>query len=818
MIRPFDKIAIISGEQSVSYTELLQSVQLFAQYTPQEPKAKTLIVSENRAGWAYALFSVWANRGIAVPVDASSTVEDIAYIINDCHPSAVWVSAQTRDNVVSAIEKTQISDIQVLSIDDYEQTKGTESCGWIDSNEKDTALIIYTSGTTGSPKGVMLSFANLWANISSVSDDVPIFNENRRVMVLLPLHHILPLLGTLVAPILKGGGIAISPGMSGPEIMDTLCRGQIAIMVGVPRLWQALYVGIKKKIDAHAITRALFALCQRVQSPRLSRLIFGSVHKKMGGHLEYCVSGGASLDLEIGRGLRTLGLDVLEGYGMTETAPMISFTRPDDIIPGCVGLPLPTVECKIIDGEVCVKGPNVMQGYYNRPEETAAVIDADGFLHTGDLGRFDEAGRLYITGRTKEIIVLSNGKNIQPSEIEFQLEKYDNLVKEAAVTHYKDQLVAIVVPQSAVASLPDDELEQRLKNEVLNPYNATVSNYQKVMNVTVFRGDLPRTKLDKLQRFKLIDIVSDSKGQKRQTTKIEEPATPEYQMLKQFIGQLKHETVHATDHIETDLTLDSLDKVELQGFIEETFGMTVRVESMAGFANIADMADHIAQGRTRLEATQVDWHQLLTQTAGQPVYRPSKLISVCLAVSGAFVKCYNRLSVAGMENIPAEGPCIVVPNHESFLDTPALMSVIPFGQMRDYYFYATENHVKGKFRRAVAKHSNIVIMERGQLKESIVRLAEVLRAGKRVVLFPEGERSYDGNLGEFKKTFAILAKELQVPIVPVCISGAYQAWPRSQKWPHPSKVTVKYLPAINAGATTYEELTAQVRNLIEQAK
>lgn len=175
--------------------------------------------------------------------------------------------------------------------------------------------------------------------------------------------------------------------------MDTMQRGRIAIMIGVPRLWQTLYAGIKKKIDASALTRGLFSLCARVNSVAFSRFIFKAVHKKMGGHIKYLVSGGAALEREIALGLQTLGLELLEGYGMTEAAPMIAFTRPGDLVPNCVGKPLPAMECKILNDEVCAKGPNVMQGYYNRPQETASVIDKDGFLHTGDLGYFDDHGR-----------------------------------------------------------------------------------------------------------------------------------------------------------------------------------------------------------------------------------------------------------------------------------------------------------------------------------------------------------------------------------------------------------------------------------------
>ena len=520
MIEHLDKTAIIAGTHYVSYKEMAQRINHFASYTPKRKAGqdnvndipKVVIFSENREGWAYAFFAVWQNKGIAVPVDASATVHDVAYILNDCKPVAVWTSLSHVDTVRKAIEEAAV-EAQIIIIDDHEQATvsgspvNTEALT-PDPKSQETAIIIYTSGTTGSPKGVMLSYRNLYANIDSVSRDVPIFNSERRTMILLPLHHVLPLVGSLIAPIVCGGGVAISPSMTGPDIMDTLCRGKIGIFIGVPRLWQVLYTGIKKKIDEKAVTRALFALCKKANSRRLSRFVFQSVHKKMGGHLDYCVCGGAALDKEIGEGLKVLGMEVLEGYGMTEFAPMISFTRPGDSIPGCAGLPLPTMDCKIIDGELCAKGPNIMQGYYNRPEETAEVIDKDGYLHTGDLGHFDEKGRIVITGRRKEIIVLSNGKNVQPSEIEFQIEKYDDKVKECAVTENDDMLLAIIVPQELWArDKSDSEIETILKREVVEPYNRTVENYKKVMRILVHHEDIPRTRMDKIQRFKLKDIV-----------------------------------------------------------------------------------------------------------------------------------------------------------------------------------------------------------------------------------------------------------------------------------------------------------------------
>ena len=829
-----NKIAIIASKHDVTYGELLQRVAQFARKTPKGKETKTVIFSENREGWAYSFFSVWLNEGIAVPVDASSTASDVAYILNDCRPDAVWVSKEKEPVLREALSLLNSQEPSVFIIDDYEglslqDEPVTSILPWSALSEpdnSDTALIIYTSGTTGSPKGVMLSYANLKANVNSVSYDVPIYTERRRALVLLPLHHVLPLMGSLIAPLYMGGGIAICPSLSGPDIMDTLQRGQVGIMIGVPRLWQTLYVGIKKKIDQSLVGRLLFALCSAAKCRPLSRLVFSSVRKKMGGHIDYCVSGGAALDKEIGEGLRTLGLDVLEGYGMTETAPIIAFTRPGDYIPGCSGLPLPGVECKLVNGELCVKGPNLMKGYYNRPDETQAVIDSNGYLHTGDLAQFDTVGRVTITGRTKEIIVLSNGKNVQPSEIEYKLEKYDKLVKEAAVVQDGDMLRAIIVPQPAwAATLTDSEVTARLKREVLEPYNMTVSAYKKIMSVLVYRGELPRTRLEKLQRYKLGAILKEEQGARsKEHERVPEPDSEEYRLIKNFIESEKGVKVHAADHIETDLALDSLDKVSLQSFIESTFGTSVSVEEMPGFPNVEALARHVSLQKTRIEVEDVDWHQLLNGSVDNlPLPTSGFAHRIVSRLFKGFFCLYNSLKIKGKENIPAKGACIIAPNHQSFADGPLVLSGIPWNEIGEYYFYATEEHVRGERRRKMAAKSNIIVMERANLKSSILKLAKVLREGHRIIIFPEGARTHDGGTVPFKKTFAILAKELAVPIIPVCIRGAYEALPRGSRFMRPKHIEVTYLPAINgarskeqgAGELSYEELTKQTQDAIE---
>lgn len=830
MIRNYNNIAIISGKDNISYPELNERIAFYSLHTPKQNNAKTIIISENRLGWVYAFFSIWYNHGVAVPVDASATVQDVAYILNDCRPEFIWTSKEKEQTVKDALKEANL-DIPYLFIEDFEHASMdfSENAPSTDADDdfmvtrgNDVALIIYTSGTTGSPKGVMLSYTNLNANLIGVCDQVPIFNAHRRTMMLLPVHHVLPLMGTIIAPILTGGGIIICPSMTGPDIMDCLCRGKVAIFVGVPRLWQTLYSGIKKKIDEKAVTRMLFNICRKVNSRSLSRFVFQSVRKKMGGNIYCCVSGGAALDKEIGEGLRTFGLDVLEGYGMTETAPMISFTRPGDIIPGCAGLPLPSMECKIVNGELLAKGPNVMLGYYNRPEETAEVIDKDGFIHTGDLARTDEKGRIYITGRSKEIIVLSNGKNVQPNEIEYKLEKYDKRVKEAAVVQDGDMLRAIIVPQETWASsLDDSEVEAQLKKEVIEPYNLSVANYKKLMSIFVYRDALPRTKLDKLQRYKLKAIIenagkkADTNGNNSDSVKTAQLGA-EYKIISEYIEQEKKISVKPEDHIETDLAFDSLDKVGLQSFIESTFGMEVTQDKLIALGSVKGIAEYIHKQKTKMEVGETDWKAILSADSKSLVLPETSLLYTLYAKSfKGFFRLYNRLAVKGVENIPANGPFIIAPNHQSFLDGPLAVTGMNSKTIRDCYFYATEEHVKGTVVKYLARHNNIILMERRNLKNSILKLSEVLKQGKNIVIFPEGSRTHNGKLSAFKKTFAILSKEINVPIVPVCIKGAFEANPRGKNTYKPHSISVEYLSPIQpTDQDTYESLTAKVKDAI----
>lgn len=824
MIKDSREVAVISGRLQLTFPELKRRISLFARVTPSAPGERILILSENRTGWVCALYAIWTNGAIAVPVDATSTAGDVAYILGDCRPACIWTSRQKEALALEAMHLAGM-EIPMLTVDPYEDMMLTdEEEARIERENYETALICYTSGTTGMPKGVMLSFENIIVNVKAVSEGVPIYTPERRTMVLLPLHHVLPLMGSVVAPLMIGGGIAICPSLSAPDIMQTLKDGRVAIMIGVPRLWQTLYRGIRKKIDERAITRALYRLCERAQNRTLSRLIFRSVRQKMGGAIDYFVSGGAALDRETALGLKTLGLDVLEGYGMTEAAPMICFTRPDDIIPGCVGKAVPQVELCLVGGELWARGRNIMQGYYNRPEETAEILDAEGWLHTGDLATIDEAGHVFITGRKKEIIVLSNGKNVNPVEIEEKIEHYAEIVKECAVVQDGDLLKVIIVPQEQWAQGRDEQqMEQQIKHDVLQAYNRDVAPYKKLMSLMVYHGELPRTRMEKLQRFKLKGLlvrheagIKDTPAE-AQGVGLVEPDFEEYRIIRQFIEDEKKCQVRPTDNLETDLAFDSLDKVALQGFIEQTFGVKLTSEQIAAFYDINAMATFVYDFKTQINVERIDWHSLLADK-GADIELPHMSPTGGLFVRLFRTLCnwYLPLSIKGEENIPASGPFILTPNHQSYMDGALVVAPLSWSNLRNTFFYAKKAHVRSLTARFLARHHNIIVMDMDTLKDSIQMLAAALKQGKNIVIFPEGTRTHNGHVGEFKKAFAILSRELNVPVVPVAVSGAFEALPRGSSWPRRHPVSVKYLAPIMPENEDYDELSQKVEDAIRR--
>ncbi len=805
-LRDFNKTAIIFKDHKIDYKELINRVNLFATVIPSNKISKVAIFSENRIEWVYAFYSVWMKKAVAVPIDYLSTADDVSFILKDCQPEVIFYTNQTKDVCTEAIEKLEFK-VESINIDEIQVDKPTVNLQFPEVDPGKTAVIIYTSGTTGSPKGVMLSYDNLLVNIDAVTNDVEIFKENDRVMVLLPLHHIFPLMGTLIIPLAIGATIAFSPSMASEDIMSTLQNNQITIVIGVPRLYNLIRKGIRDKIEKSTVAKLLFNIAEKKNSLKFSRKIFGSVQRKFGGHIKYLVSGGAALDKETAKDFLTLGFEVLEGFGMTECAPMITFTRPGQVVPGSAGQPLKTNEVKIVDGEIVNRGRNVMQGYYNRPEETAAIIK-DGWLYTGDLGYLDDENRIFITGRKKEIIVLSNGKNVNPEEIENKILGMTEAIIEIGVFEKNDVLHAAVYPDyQKTKSLGITDVEEYIKWQVIDKYNQTVSPYKKIMKLILTKEPLPRTRLLKLKRFLLPKLEILSKDKLENVT---EPDIQEYRLIKEFLQQQKDISVHPSDHLEIDLGLDSLDKINLGVYLETNFGVKLTESELVGFPNVALLAESVKDKKTKLSVEAVDWGKIFSEQLDLDLPKNWFTYNFIKNLSKVFLKVYFRLKGEGIENIP-DGPFILAPNHQSFFDGLFVTVFLKNKIMKKTYFYAKEKHIQSKILKFIAAKNNVIVMDLNDLKTSLQKMAEVLKRGKNIIIFPEGTRTHTGKLGDFKKTFAILSRELNVPVVPVAIEGAYEALPRGTHFPKPfKKINVKFLKPVLPEHDSYDSLKNRI--------
>ena len=395
ILEPRSKTALAWKDQTVSYDGLLRRAWALARDLPRQG-GRVAIFAENGLEWAGAAYATWAARQVLVPIDHLSSAEEVAYVLDDCGPGAVFCSEKTRPVLERALALARhcprvLGLAEPLQPDDGDETSGSAAAGapTLRVEESALALIVYTSGTTGNPKGVMLSFGNLLANVRPVVEE-GYYTADARVLLLLPLHHVLPLVGALVAPLFAGSTVVIADSLAGEELVATLRRHAVTTIVGVPRFYELLGRAFRDRIEASRIARALFAAAGRLGSRRFSRLVFGSLHRRLGGQLRHLISGGAALEPETASVFDTLGFLVCQGYGMTECSPMITFPRLRGarLEPGSCGQVLRGCELRIVDGEILARGPNVMQGYYGRAAETAEVL-RDGWIHTGDLGRLD---------------------------------------------------------------------------------------------------------------------------------------------------------------------------------------------------------------------------------------------------------------------------------------------------------------------------------------------------------------------------------------------------------------------------------------------
>ncbi len=811
-LRDHGKTALIQGEKEITYAELIDAVNSYASLLDVLPGDRVVILCENRPEWVYAFYSIWQRGAVAVPLDYLSNPEDIGYILKETEPSAVFCSDETEERLKRAIEGSGVRPL-IYNVDRTIPPKPNRS--YLHRSLKDLALILYTSGTTGSPKGVMLSFKNLLSNVDAITE-LRIVGKEDKTLALLPFHHAYPLMTTLLIPLHIGATVVFVDQLSSQALIQTMQRHRITVLVGVPRLYQLLHQRIEERIRSSFIAYGLYRVLSKLPKP-LRKIAFRRVHKSLGGKLRFMVSGGAKLPVETALFLESLGFTVLEGYGLTETSPIVSFNPPNRVKLGSVGLPIRDVHVRIDkDGEVLVRGPNVMLGYYKKPQQTREVFK-DGWFMTGDLGYLDEEGYLYIQGRKKEIIVLAGGKNVNPEELESMIMQTDSVVKECAVLEVDGSLKALIYPdEEVVRSKGIVNLEEYVKWNVLDKVNLELPTWKRITGFKLVKEELPKTRLGKLKRFMLMQVYS--RAQEERPKEIKTLDTPTALMLREYLSKALGREVYGYEHLELDLGLDSLEKVELLSFIEKSFGIRLGEEELAGLMTLDMLSEYIDKNKEKEETAYTDWASILREGEPPQLKEWNLPLIVGRLVLKLLFRLYNRLEVVGTENIP-EGPCIIAPNHASYLDGFVIVSALPQRHAVKTYFLGEEAYFKGTLREAFARMAHVITVNLNrQLRESLQKTAWLLRFGKKVVIFPEGARTRDGSLLPFKKGFAILSKELSVPVVPVLLSGTYESMSIRDRFPKRRKIRVIFLEPVYPEGKSYEEIVEETKKRIEGAK
>ena len=499
--------------------------------------AKIAIIGNNSWRWALSYFTTVCGVGTIVPIDRNLKQEEIINLLNRAEVEMLFVAPrQFNDADVLFKEIPTLRYIALMQDQAYDDPddrimtqdeiidKGRELLmqndgSYMDANVRpeDLSTIIFTSGTTGLAKGVMLSHYNIASNVQNMSKYFHAA-KHARALSILPMHHTYEMTCLTMTAIYQVKTVVFCEGLK--YLQDNFVEAKCTVMLGVPLIFESIHKKIfrqaEKSGEAENLQKGLdFAKKHKLgELPKVSKTLFKSVHKAWGNRLECFIAGGAAIDPQVMIDFKAMGLPIIQGYGMTECAPIIALNPDTCSTDYAAGLPLPGTELRIGDpdedgnGEILVKSPSVMIGYYNDPEATAAAIDEDGWLHTGDLGYLDNEGWLYITGRKKNVIVTKGGKNIYPEEIEYYLLLEEEISE--AMVYGKDGLAgddtvvtAIIVPNHKELNnkgfVGDEAIFGRL-DEIVENVNLKVPAYKKIRRVEVRKEEFVKTTTLKIKR------------------------------------------------------------------------------------------------------------------------------------------------------------------------------------------------------------------------------------------------------------------------------------------------------------------------------
>jgi long-chain acyl-CoA synthetase len=810
--------------QSLQFSRILEQHKL-------NPGDAVVIILENTPLWPVAFLGLNSLGLVAVPLNTSLTQDEILSLILHSETKLVITSRAYEEKVKAA---TWGLNTRILVIDQPEVLRKIT----MDSPDElpprqfggdRVCMLVYTSGTTARPKGVLLTHKNILSNIDSIRR-LNLINSGDCCVSFLPLYHIYAFTVTMLLPLLIGARMSFPKNLDIEETMDCLRNTGVTVFPGVPRLFTLLHEKIRHELK-HLFfpvrwllfsSLALALPVRKYLRLNLAKPILYQLHNKFGSNLRFMISGGAKLNEEVAGALYKWGFTVLEGYGLTETSPVVSFNTPSSFRLGSAGRLVSGVEVKIDapsgeqSGEILIRGQNVTCGYFKDPQLTDEVI-RDGWFYTNDLGHRDKSGFLYISGRKNEIIVLPSGKKINPEELESHYAR-SPFIEELCIVqprHFmdKDMLTAIVKPNLASLQAHGiSQIEDKIRWEIEN-CAVGLAFYNRVKKVVTTNEPLPRTILGKLKRFEITEKFAEvfkatSEQQvplRKKAPQEDDPellASPICQEGLKYLSLKAKRPVNLDDHIELDLGLDSLERVGLFFDFQKMTNVTLDEKTFFFVQTVRDVLRNLKSQTTAKPQgiTDQNWTGTLKNTVSEDLEKSVSVRQPILskAINILFAGCWEMacrvlflLSVKGKNNLPKKGPYILCPNHTSYLDAFFIIAALGPRPILQTYFLALRAYIDFPLVKWSKKLFRMIPIETGMnFSRDLKVCGWVLQNAKALCIFPEGRRSVNGKLQEFKAGAGILIKELDAPVVPVYIKGATQAWPVHRALPRPAKVEV----------------------------
>ena len=807
----------------------------------------------NSPVWIVAALAVLMAGGVLVPIDDLADAEQLGAALNSSAARLIFTTAR---HLAACGDILGAHGARAILIDESEGGRSAAT-NWLSllgertedlpaSASGEPALLSWTSGTTGSPKAFLLSHRNIATNVEALQR-LDIVGPRDRALLPLPLHHAYPLIVGMLTTLTIGTAIVLPAGTTGPLLMRAMREADVTTIIGVPRLYDAVWAAIETRVATSGravrlVWRALLRSARLVQYStglRLGRLLFAPVRRGIARHLRLLVSGGARLERETEERLEALGWTVLSGYGLAETASLFTGNRPGARRPGSVGRPLADGEVRISDpdeegvGEIELHGSSITDGYLDDPEANRAAFTSDGWYRTGDVGFVDRDDFLFVTGRVKEVLVLGGGKKVAPEDLERSYGSAPEIA-EMAVLEDNGALVALVRPD------PDKLRERGATNlrdgirVILAEKARDLPSWQRLSGFALTDQRLPRTRLEKYRRFLLPALYAEAvAGGPRRTAQalLPEDAALLRDPTADAVWTLLRERYpdQALDldlNLALDLNMDSFGWMELTVALGDRLDVHLSETDIAGIQTIRDLLRLTIERRggarapaSTEPAMAADFARWLAPTGAFLTV----LAMVLYALNRLVMRGLFRLRVTGAESLPATGPFVITSNHVSDLDGMAIAAALPWSRFRRLYWAGDAvrlfaNPLSRLFCRAI----HLFPVDANHPGAALESARRVLIGGHAQVWFPESWRSPDGRLQRFLPGIGLLLLRSRAAAVPAYIGGAFEALPRGRRIPRIRQITVAFgapepveiLRAGGAGRTDEERIADALRQRV----